>query len=125
MLMLSAQMLAYVIAVLENARVSKDSMAVHANEVRVLVFSAIILGFLNYFFSNFNSCTASCEDECSGHGSCQTVHDITAYDGFGYDYSIWDNVSLTMCNCGDRYYGSDCSLGNSNIEITLILLLLI
>jgi hypothetical protein len=57
--------------------------------------------------------TALCPNDCSGHGACRTIRDVSLYDGFGFAYSNWDNSSVTMCDCDERYFSADCSLSES------------
>ena len=51
-----------------------------------------------------------CPNDCSGHGKCGTIRDISLYGAYGYDYSNWDSSSITLCNCDNSYIGPDCSL---------------
>ncbi len=68
--------------------------------------------------------TASCPSDCSGHGNCATLKDLSLFRGVDYDnsiigatgdgigsvYSNWDAVSVTICECDAGYFGPDCSL---------------
>ncbi len=68
--------------------------------------------FLMIFDCNewFLQLLATCPNDCSGHGKCGTIRDISLYEGYGYYYSNWDKESVTLCNCDDTYFGPDCSL---------------
>ena len=72
-----------------------------------------------------NACQRStCPADCSGHGVCSTIGDVSLYDGPDYDpkiqfagdgfgplYSNWDKNSVQLCECDSGYFGADCSLG--------------
>lgn len=69
-----------------------------------------------------------CPNDCSGHGSCMTIYDLSLYEGLAYDtsvpltpnaatsavspytYSAWDKDSSAVCNCDSGFFGPDCSL---------------
>jgi len=80
---------------------------------------------------------ASCPNDCSGHGTCEsikelaemssfdtTVHDTSAAVPVGssnhhsfdssieesYAYNLWDQDKTMGCKCDPVYYGADCSL---------------
>lgn len=68
-----------------------------------------------------------CPNNCNNRGICQTIHDLSIYegidydstlessgDGYGFDYSNWDGSSIMMCNCHAGYFGPDCSIGSSD-----------
>jgi hypothetical protein len=71
-----------------------------------------------------NACQRnSCPNDCSGHGSCITLRDLSIFsgpdydntvagsgDGLGTEYQNWDGNSITICDCDSSYFGSDCSL---------------
>ena len=74
-----------------------------------------------------NACQRStCPTDCSGHGVCSTIGDVSLYDGPDYDstiqfagdgfgplYSNWDKNSVQLCECDPGFFGADCSLGKS------------
>lgn len=66
-----------------------------------------------------------CPGECSGHGDCRTMADVSKYEGIedstfdsysnngfgiGTLYSNWDASSVSLCDCDRGYFGPDCSL---------------
>lgn len=66
----------------------------------------------------------TCPNECSGHGTCVTISDMSLLkgpdydhlldqsgDGIGVAYANWDKESITQCSCDAAYFGPDCSLG--------------
>lgn len=69
---------------------------------------------------------SSCANDCSGHGTCVTMADMSIIRGPAYNnslpgsgsdlglpYSNWDSESVTMCNCDPGYFEADCSSGKS------------
>jgi len=48
----------------------------------------------------------SCINDCSGHGTCQKLTDITPA---GIDYNLWENDKSQVCVCDGGYFGVDCS----------------
>jgi hypothetical protein len=81
-------------------------------------------------FRHWRSCRfislliVSCPKDCSGHGTCSTIRDISVYvgpdydsraqqagDGYGIPYTNWDGNSIQLCECDEGYFGTDCSLG--------------
>ena len=104
----------------EYVNVSMDLQVVPANEVS--------LNYPNIFGYNliFIFDVAACPNDCSGHGICSTIGDVSVYsgpdynsrlqqsgDGLGIPYVNWDKNSIQMCECDSGYFGSDCSLGKS------------
>lgn len=73
--------------------------------------------------------TVRCPGDCSGHGTCMTVADMSRFygpdyshpgtggDGVGPAYGNWDAHSTTACFCDDGHFGADCS----NREYLMIL----
>jgi len=65
-----------------------------------------------------------CPNDCSGHGSCVSIADVSFFygadytqdgatqigDGKGVVYTNWDKDSITMCECDASFFGADCSL---------------
>ena len=51
---------------------------------------------------------ASCPNECSGHGTCETIKEL-ANDEFDNIYALWDKDISMGCNCNPGYSGADCS----------------
>jgi hypothetical protein len=52
---------------------------------------------------------ASCPNQCSGHGTCETIRELAAKD-YGNIYELWDRDATMGCDCDPGYYGADCSL---------------
>jgi hypothetical protein len=52
---------------------------------------------------------ASCPNDCSGHGTCQTIKDIARMDWENV-YELWDKDMTMGCVCDPQYEGADCSL---------------
>jgi EGF-like domain len=51
---------------------------------------------------------ASCPNECSGHGVCQTVRELALGD-YSNTYELWDADKGLACKCDAGYSGYDCS----------------
>jgi hypothetical protein len=51
---------------------------------------------------------ASCPNDCSGHGTCETIAEL-AFDDFQNVYALWDKDLTMGCKCDAGYSGSDCS----------------
>lgn len=52
---------------------------------------------------------ASCPNDCSGHGVCNTIKEIAKHDNNNI-YELWDEDVTLGCECDAGYYGADCSL---------------
>lgn len=64
-----------------------------------------------------------CPNDCSGHGECTSIRDISINlgpdynptsslligDGWGQKYNNWDKNSMFLCECEEGYFSSDCS----------------
>ncbi|CAM9178437.1 unnamed protein product, partial [Sphacelaria rigidula] len=62
-----------------------------------------------------------CPEDCSGHGTCMTIGDLSRFygpdyvqpgtggDGIGPSYGNWDVYSTTACFCDQGHFGADCS----------------
>jgi hypothetical protein len=113
----NAPMLVIAIDPLGYVNVTMALLEAPAKEVRILRFKS-------GSESNFFNTSATCPNECSGHGICSTMQDISIYngpdydsriqgkgDGYGIAYTNWDSQSIQMCECDPGFFGSDCSLG--------------
>ena len=48
-------------------------------------------------------------EACSGHGTCQSIQEISAADNSNI-YELWDKQATLGCVCDAGYYGADCAL---------------
>jgi len=55
------------------------------------------------------SCPSNEEGVCSGHGTCQSIKEISTKD-YNNIYELWDKSATLGCVCDAGYYGADCSL---------------
>merc|ERR1711968_287488 len=78
---------------------------------------------------------ASCPNDCSGHGTCETIKELAEMKGYdstagdvatttpvgnvmdfdtaieeSYAYDLWDQDKTMGCKCDPVYFGADCSL---------------
>ena len=109
---------------------------------RSLLFNLIIQQRLHHHQDGYEgtACVrASCPNECSGHGTCESIkelaeqksyntnaHDVPTTTPVGsapdnhhnfdlaieesYAYDLWDQDKTLGCKCDPVYYGADCSL---------------
>jgi len=54
------------------------------------------------------SCPVTAGGVCSGHGTCESISEISARD-FGNIYKLWDEDATMGCVCDGGYTGPDCS----------------
>jgi len=119
----NAQTQEYVTEELEIVNVLQDSLETLANEVRACLpyISAHLSSNRNYAISFVSGV---CPADCSGHGVCSTIGDVSLYegpdydptyhfsgDGFGPQYINWDKNSIQLCECDQGFFGADCSRG--------------
>jgi|EP00935_MAST-01C_sp_MAST-1C-sp1_P002270 hypothetical protein len=76
----------------------------------------------------------ACPEDCSGHGTCETIKELSEWKGYdtrishspivaplgahnfdsaieeSYAYDLWDADKSTGCKCDPGYFGADCSL---------------
>jgi hypothetical protein len=50
----------------------------------------------------------ACENDCSGHGTCETIAKAAA-DDYSTIYELWDGEIMYGCVCDPGYTGLDCS----------------
>jgi hypothetical protein len=67
---------------------------------------------------------AGCPNDCSGHGTCETIKELAEDKGAGEGvdglldlsgvpalrYELWDKTITMGCKCDGGFYGPDCSL---------------
>jgi len=67
---------------------------------------------------------SSCPNDCSGHGTCETIKELAEdkqagdlVNGLGdlsgahnLKYELWDKTMTMGCKCDGGYYGPDCSI---------------
>ena len=117
-------MLVFVIENLELVNVFRDLLALHVKEVCLDI--VLLFDFYGVADIGIMSCFCfidSCPNDCSGHGICGTINDVSYYSGLDYDsttegsgdgkgfrYTNWDKESIQMCECDGGFFGADCSL---------------
>merc|ERR1719487_3015524 len=47
----------------------------------------------------------ACDDDCSGHGTCETIADLWT----SAQYDLWDRSMITKCVCDPGYEGVNCA----------------
>mmetsp|Transcript_21332 Transcript_21332/g.22053 ORF Transcript_21332/g.22053 Transcript_21332/m.22053 type:complete len:655 (+) Transcript_21332:61-2025(+) len=55
------------------------------------------------------SCPSNADGVCSGHGTCQSIKELSNND-YNNIYELWDKSATLGCDCDAGYYGADCSL---------------
>jgi len=55
------------------------------------------------------SCPSNNDGVCSGHGTCESIKELSALDSNNI-YELWDKKITLGCDCDPGYYGADCSL---------------
>ncbi len=111
-------MLVHVIVKQDCVNVTKDLQEMPANEV-ILYSKSFKYNLLIHFYLKL----VTCHKDCSGHGVCTSLWDLSLFAGADYDpyseksgdgigpyYLGWDRDLVQICECDDGYYGSDCSL---------------
>jgi len=46
----------------------------------------------------------ACPNDCSGHGTCETIAETS-----NFAYALWDRYKTQVCSCDPGYFGIDCA----------------
>jgi hypothetical protein len=49
----------------------------------------------------------ACPNECSGHGTCESMEEMAGFAGV--TYTLWDRYKAQVCKCDPGYFGIDCA----------------